>query len=77
MTWNEMNATQGKALDSNGNGAVYELSLNSGNYQRWYELKDSSGWYLKNKATARCLDSNSGGSVYTLGCNGGNYQRWK
>ncbi|MFE2528432.1 hypothetical protein ACFXEL_29865 [Streptomyces sp. NPDC059382] len=56
---------------------MYELSLNSGNYQRWYELKDSSGWYLKNKATARCLDSNSGGSVYTLGCNGGNYQRWK
>ncbi|WP_327257712.1 RICIN domain-containing protein [Streptomyces sp. NBC_01244] len=76
VTWNEVNRTYGWALDSNASGAVYQLSRNSGSYQRWYELKDSKGWYLKNKATARCLDSNGSGNVYTLGCNGGNYQRW-
>ncbi|MFE9929129.1 hypothetical protein [Streptomyces sp. NPDC005533] len=77
MTWNETNATQGKNLDSDASGDVYELAPNYNNWQRWYELKDSKGWYLQNKATGRCLDSNSGGDVYALGCNGGNYQHWK
>ncbi|MER6197066.1 hypothetical protein ABT234_06770 [Streptomyces sp. NPDC001586] len=76
MTWNESVAAHNSNLDSDANGNVYELGRNSGNYQRWYELKDSKGWYLKNKATSRCLDSNSAGNVYTLGCNGGDYQRW-
>ncbi|MFF7357396.1 RICIN domain-containing protein [Streptomyces filipinensis] len=47
----------GKCLDSNRNGDAYLLDCNGGDYQKWYETHDSSGWRLKDKATGRVLSS--------------------
>ena len=67
-----VNVSTGFCLDSNGDGAVYTLGCNSGNYQHW-ELQ---GLRLVDVATGKCLDSNGEGKVYAIGCNGGNYQNW-
>ncbi|MFE1312230.1 RICIN domain-containing protein [Streptomyces sp. NPDC058755] len=66
----------GKCLDSNRNGAVYVGACNGGNYQKWYESKDSSGWRLKNKATGRTLGLSSRGTVVTSSDTGSSRQRW-
>lgn len=63
-------------LDSDANGNVYGIPCNGGDYQRWYEVKTSTGWKLQNKATGRILDSDANGNVYTLPDNGSNWQRW-
>ncbi|MGW2745129.1 RICIN domain-containing protein [Streptomyces sp. NPDC001450] len=66
----------GKCLDSNSHGAVYIGACNGGNYQKWYESKDSSGWRLKNKATGRTLGLASSGAVITASDTGAPRQRW-
>ncbi|MGV4985423.1 RICIN domain-containing protein [Streptomyces sp. NPDC001709] len=66
----------GKCLDSNGNGDVYLLSCNGGNYQKWYESHDSSGWRLKDKATGRVLEELTTGEIRTASDEGYPVQRW-
>lgn len=66
----------GKCLDSNSNGAVYVGSCNGGNYQRWYESNDASGWHLQNKATGLTLGLASSGAVVTAPDAGAPRQRW-
>ncbi|MEU9988944.1 RICIN domain-containing protein [Streptomyces sp. NPDC048045] len=66
----------GKCLDSNANGDVYLLACNGGNYQKWYEINDSSGWRLKNKATGRVLGVAISGQVRTDSDAGAARQRW-
>ncbi|MGW1075861.1 RICIN domain-containing protein [Streptomyces sp. NPDC002537] len=63
-------------LDSSDAGRVYLNPCNSGNYQKWKQVKTSTGWKLTNVATGRVLDSSDGGKVYTKPDNGGKYQRW-
>ncbi|MFD8717863.1 ricin-type beta-trefoil lectin domain protein [Streptomyces sp. NPDC059629] len=58
-------AGNGKCLDSNSNGDVYLLDCNGGDYQEWYEIHDSAGWVLKDKATGLVLDTGGTGGVYT------------
>lgn len=55
----------GKCLDSNSNGDVYLLDCNGGDYQKWYEIHESAGWVLKDKATGLVLDTGGTGVVYT------------
>jgi len=55
----------GKCLDSNSDGDVYLLDCNGGNYQKWYEIHESSGWVLKDKATGLVLDTGGTGVIYT------------
>ena len=66
----------GKCLDSNTDGDVYLLACNGGNYQKWYESHDSSGWTLKNKATGRVLGLGSDNLVHTSRDLGVPAQRW-
>ncbi|MEV6053418.1 RICIN domain-containing protein [Streptomyces sp. NPDC052107] len=66
----------GKCLDSNSNGDVYLLNCNGGDYQRWYESHDSSGWRLKNKATGRVLEALTTGEIRTAADEGYPVQRW-
>ncbi|WP_186319080.1 RICIN domain-containing protein [Streptomyces sp. SAJ15] len=66
----------GKCLDSNAAGAVYVGACNGGNYQKWYETKDSTGWRLKNKATGRTLGVQPSDVVYTASDTGVPRQRW-
>ncbi|MEU5534014.1 RICIN domain-containing protein [Streptomyces sp. NPDC020362] len=66
----------GKCLDSNNDGAVYLLACNGGNYQKWYESKDSSGWRLKNKATGMVLALGGSNLVVAFGDSGYQSQRW-
>jgi len=66
-------------LDSNGNGNVYTLPCNGGNYQNWVfqpVAGYTNAYNVVDAQTQRCLDSNASGDVYTLPCNGGNYQNW-
>jgi hypothetical protein len=55
----------GKCLDSNSDGDVYLLDCNGGDYQKWYEIHESAGWVLKDKATGLVLDTGGTGVVYT------------
>jgi Ricin-type beta-trefoil lectin domain-like len=66
----------GKCLDSNSSGDVYLLACNGGNYQKWYESHDSSGWRLKNKATGRVLEELTTGEIRTAADEGYPVQRW-
>jgi hypothetical protein len=68
-------------LDSDGNGNVYALGCNGGNYQNWIQQPVGGGLNrgevnLVDAQTGRCLDSDPSGNIYTLPCNGGNYQVW-
>ncbi|UQA95609.1 RICIN domain-containing protein [Streptomyces halobius] len=65
-----------ECLDSNSKGSVYVIQCNGGNNQKWYEIKTSTGWKLKNKATGRVLDT-AHGKAYTKPDNGSKYQRWR
>ncbi|AJT70075.1 RICIN domain-containing protein [Streptomyces chattanoogensis] len=66
----------GKCLDSNRHGAVYVGACNGGNHQKWYEIKDSAGWRLKNKATGRTLGVQPSGIAYTASDTRIPRQRW-
>ncbi|MGW1917378.1 RICIN domain-containing protein [Streptomyces sp. NPDC002076] len=66
----------GKCLDSNRNGDVYIGTCNGGDYQKWYESHDSSGWRLKDKATGRVLEAWGDGSVSTADDARVPAQRW-
>jgi hypothetical protein len=55
----------GQCLDSNSDGDVYLLDCNGGDYQKWYEIHESAGWVLKDKATGLVLDTGGTGVVYT------------
>ncbi|GGW32759.1 hypothetical protein GCM10010503_05820 [Streptomyces lucensis JCM 4490] len=62
-------------LDSNADGKVYMLKCNGGAHQKWYEIKDTAGWRLQNKATKLTLGQHE--SVLYTGFDGGlKAQRW-
>ncbi|MER5548328.1 RICIN domain-containing protein [Streptomyces sp. NPDC001118] len=65
-----------KCLDSNSRGDVYIGACNGGDYQKWYEIQDSSGWRLKDKATGRVLEVGIDGQVHTEADAGAPRQRW-
>jgi hypothetical protein len=59
-------------LDSNGNGSVYVLGCNGGNYQNWQFF----GSFIFDRNTRLCLQDN-GGTVVTAPCDGNNRsQMW-
>jgi len=66
------NSDDGKCLDSDKTGKVYQIRCNNGDNQKW-EAIDYNRY--RNKATSRCLDSDSR-SVYTNECNTDGYQAW-
>ncbi|MFF7729561.1 hypothetical protein [Streptomyces sp. NPDC008001] len=66
-----------QCLDSSDAGNVYLKTCHLGDYQKWEEVKTSTGWKLTNHQTGRVLDSNADGNVYTNPSYNNLYQRWE
>ncbi|KUN02381.1 hypothetical protein AQI95_26520 [Streptomyces yokosukanensis] len=73
-TWT-LKTNYGDCLDSNKDGDVYLRHCNGGDNQKWYELKDSSGWRLQDKATKLTLGQHDT-LLYTNYDGGLKAQRW-
>ena len=71
------NQATARCLDSNGNGNVYTLACNTGQYQNWVLVKYLDGYYtIMNRATGLFL-TDSGSSVLTRARDGTTSQDWK
>ena len=71
------NQATSRCLDSNGNGAVYTLTCNRGQYQNWVLVKYLDGYFtIMNRATGLFL-TGSGSSVLARARDGTTSQDWK
>ncbi|MCL9798020.1 ricin-type beta-trefoil lectin domain protein, partial [Frankia sp. AgKG'84/4] len=76
----------GLCLDGNGNGDMYTLGCNDGDYQRWIISASGDGVRVRSAFTGRCIGSHANGSspsgaryrgtVYAAACDGGAAQVW-